>query len=224
MRALHVHVPVEHDEARRVRRLVGTVVIGIDVLAVRRHVLDAREAVVAVVEPKRLAERLQRLGIELAVPVAAIRLGLCAGGSEPHIQNAVETCYSVRRTRKRNLLDEVQLLVEHLYAPTSLPGVGMAQRRIQPPFPKADVASMAFDLDTLYQVPAPVRLHDLRMVGKVKRIGVGAHPLHVTAPRLADEFLDGSSLRQARIPARHLPAFPRQIDRTAPHRHDNRHG
>ena len=174
---------------------------------------------------ERLADGLQSLGVELAVPVLVPQL---VRRVPPHVEvdDAIHACDAVRAPVP---VEPVQLQrlerfgVVYAYRRAPLLRLGREPHaRVELAVPVADVAAVDFRLDPPLLPPVPVRLHDLVVVGEVYCIRADAHALAVPAPRLADPLLHRALLRDDRAPVRHLPVLFREVYRTALRRHGDR--
>ena len=195
VRLQHVEVLVEHEEAGIV--LFRRVEVDVEPLAVRRDVLDAGAAVVAVVNKERLAYRLERLGIEFAEVVSAKRFRRIARRAEAHVQHAVHARDAVGGAHELGRADLLQVLVPHVDAPALRHVLRDAHRRVELAVPVADVALVLVGRNVHQQMPVPVELVQPVVERRVDRVGRHAEALHVPAA-----LRERAGARQDRLPVR----------------------
>ena len=213
MGRLHLEILVESDEARSLGRFVRTVKPYVDVGAVSCDVLRTADMLVAGIDNERLAQRGERLGIIFADPESAARDRRLGDRAHPDVYDTVQAGDAVAAmVRPRHLAGEREVLVILLdgaldlwIALRRLPSAAHGDHRVEMAVPPADVARVFLGIDALQGAPVPVRLENLVVEGKVKRIGGDAHALHVSAPRVTYHFLHRPRLREPGVPAGHLP-------------------
>ena len=164
------------------------------------------------VHHERLADRLQRFGVEPPVIVAAPDGRVPVLHAHRKDDYAVKACDAVTGLgpfRQPFLLQQRQRLrVVHLDC--RAPFAVLLRRllpnsRVYAPIPVADVATVSGNLRALQEPSLPVRLDDLVVEREVEGVGRHAHSLRVSAAPPVDDLLHGVRRRKERPPARHLP-------------------